>query len=161
MLAAPPGLLKHRAEFSLGYHQLISAILCTINRMLMHYVFHYLLPPFFFSLTHSHLPQCWTAFTRPLWLKEMSVHSLITPPRIPLCSLCFFSHIRRLRVVRLLYHVFDLILLSSYLMSLHSVLTALFYPVCPPLPLLYWGGWPQLARRTGRAMPEGVYTAGG
>lgn len=35
----------------------------------------------------------------------MSVHSLIVPLRMPLCSLCFFSHIRHLRIVRLLCHV--------------------------------------------------------
>lgn len=29
-------------------------------------------------LTHSHLPRCWTAYNRAWWLKEMSVHSLIT-----------------------------------------------------------------------------------
>lgn len=91
---------------------------------------------FFFplSLTHSHLPQCWTASNRAWRLKQMSVHSLIIPPSTAvltvliqsyraswncsivvshgtlLCCACF------MRVCRVCF-----LLLSSYFMGLLSI----------------------------------------
>lgn len=49
MLAGPPGLLERGAGSAPEEgRRLLPAILCAIRRMLMHYVFHYLLPLLFF-----------------------------------------------------------------------------------------------------------------
>lgn len=78
MLAGPPGLLEHGPGFSLE-DLLPSSAQSTVCWCIMFFIISHHFFCVALSLTHSHLPRCWTAYNRAWWLKEMSVHSLITP----------------------------------------------------------------------------------
>lgn len=88
MLAGPPGLLEHGPGFSLE-DLLPSFAQSTVCWCIMFFIISY---HFFvsLSLTHSHLPQCWTAYNRACWLKE-NVSAFINNSTECQCAHCAYS----------------------------------------------------------------------